>query len=183
MEIRFLHDAHVERTLNLCICRKSRGGQTFISFQSAREGLKASHLTFPVRASQKRLEMFDKLPPRQKERKSDVEDAADARPIMPPRRLEEPTSERRSCHGVFAKWQISEPHQRVSLCHSSRQDEISRSGVVHLSSSVEPKLSTWRERQQNWIGESASGPCDPLSKLRRSVKGGGQRWSSRPCIM
>ena len=33
----------------------------------------------------------------------------------------------------FAKWQISAPHQRMSLCHSSRLDEITRSDILHLS--------------------------------------------------
>lgn len=58
-----------------------------------------------------------------------VEDDADDRSIMPQRRLEKPTIERRSCHSILQ----NAPHQRVSLCHSSRQDEITHSDIFHPS--------------------------------------------------
>lgn len=58
-----------------------------------------------------------------------VEDDADDRSIMPQRRLEKPTIERWSCHSILQ----NVPHQRVSLCHSSRQDEITHSDVLLLS--------------------------------------------------
>lgn len=58
-----------------------------------------------------------------------VEDDADDRSIMPQRRLEKPTIERRSCHSILQ----NAPHQRVSLCHSSRQDEITHSDIFPLS--------------------------------------------------
>lgn len=58
-----------------------------------------------------------------------VEDNADDRSIMPQRRLEKPTIERWSCHSILQ----NAPHQRVSLCHLSRQDEITHSDIFHLS--------------------------------------------------
>lgn len=58
-----------------------------------------------------------------------MEDDADDRSIMPQRRLEKPTIERWSCHSILQ----NAPHQRVSLCHSSRRDEITHSDIVHLS--------------------------------------------------
>lgn len=110
-----------------------QGGQTFIYIQSGPVVLKMPHLTFLICARKKKVGwggcrcMINCCP--DKSSREMVEDDADDRSIMPQRRLEKPTIERQSCHSILQ----NAPHQRVSLCHSSRQDEITHSDIFHLS--------------------------------------------------
>lgn len=99
-----------------------QGGQTFIFNQSVAAVLKMPHLTFLIWAfktkkGKKRCRCLINCC-LDKSKRGMVEDDADDRSIMPQRRLEKPTIERRSCHSILQ----NAPHQRVSLCHSSRQN-------------------------------------------------------------
>lgn len=110
-----------------------QGGQTLIYIQSGTVVLKMPHLTFLIctckrKKKKKRCRCLINCC-LDKSSRGMVEDDADDRSIMPQRRLEKPTIERRSCHSILQ----NAPHQRVSLCHSSRQDEITHSDIFPLS--------------------------------------------------
>lgn len=115
----------------------AQGGEAFISIQSGTEILKTPHLTSLICAckkeeKKKKMEMFDKLLSRQKQKRDgggrcwwQVYYATEA--------AGEANNWEMELSQHFAKWQISAPHQRVSLCHSSRQDEITQSDILHPS--------------------------------------------------
>lgn len=76
------------------------------------------------------MEMFDKLLSRQKQKREgggrcwwQVYYATEA--------AREANNWEMGLSQHFAKWQISAPHQRVSLCHSSRQDELTHLDILH----------------------------------------------------
>lgn len=132
--------ARRERKINLCSCRKPKmvpnevkhlsPSNLALRYWKRHIWHSLSVLARKKKKEREKMEMFDKLLSRQKQKRGDGGGRCWWQVYYATEATGEANNWEMELSQHFAKCTT---HQRVSLCHSSRQDEITHSDILHLS--------------------------------------------------